>query len=142
MGLKLAVVCYYIIFSCSNSCCVFCNKTPTIFVADRRGRKKRMKTSTQQSITSTSKDVLLQDKIKVFLFLFFSYFFRFYLFIFFFFFYFLFFILLYYFFFLFFSKMFKILNNCSIFINIIPKFPHFFMSLKIVRVFAKNVRNF
>ena len=72
MGLKLAVVCYYIIFSCSNSCCVFCNKTPTIFVADRRGRKKRMKTSTQQSITSTSKDVLLQDKIKVFLFLFFS----------------------------------------------------------------------
>uniref|UniRef100_A0A8R7PY58 Aminotransferase-like plant mobile domain-containing protein n=1 Tax=Triticum urartu TaxID=4572 RepID=A0A8R7PY58_TRIUA len=32
--------------------------------SDRRGRKKRMKTSTQQSITSTSKDVLLQDKIK------------------------------------------------------------------------------
>uniref|UniRef100_A0A8R7UWR1 Uncharacterized protein n=1 Tax=Triticum urartu TaxID=4572 RepID=A0A8R7UWR1_TRIUA len=32
--------------------------------SDRRCRKKRMKTSTQQSITSTSKDVLLQDKIK------------------------------------------------------------------------------
>ncbi|XP_044405358.1 uncharacterized protein [Triticum aestivum] len=32
--------------------------------SDRRGRKKRMKTSSQQSITSTSKDVLLQDKTK------------------------------------------------------------------------------
>ncbi|XP_044394886.1 uncharacterized protein [Triticum aestivum] len=32
--------------------------------SDRRGRKKRMKTSTQESITSTSKYVLLQDKIK------------------------------------------------------------------------------
>ena len=50
----------------------YCIKTPTIFLADQRGRKRRVKTSTQQSISSTTKDISLQDKIKVLLALYFS----------------------------------------------------------------------